>query len=153
MKTKFFFLGIVLLLWGISFTFAQEGQKGAVKEHKGAWAQDLQLTAEQKQTMLEQKARIRKAMAEIKGQLRVKRVELENELEKPDPNAGRLEQLVEEISGLQKRKMMLRIQAALEMKKILTPEQLEKLKQHRMEHRAKRRDRWGFSDEEDDTDF
>jgi len=89
----------------------------------------LQLTAEQKQELRKNRATYRKTIAELDGQLKVKKVELENEMEKPEPDEAKLKQIADEIGDVQGMKISAKIKAELEVeKKILTPQQVETLR-------------------------
>ncbi len=89
----------------------------------------LQVTSDQKKLILHTRAIFRKKIAELDGQLKVKKVELESELEKPEPDAVKLDALTAEIGGLYGQRLNARIKASLELeKKILTPQQADLLK-------------------------
>lgn len=105
---------------------APEGDGG-----KGRFFEDLNLDAGQKEALRRHRAEIKRRMTELKGRLEVKRVEMENELEKPEPDKDRLYRLVDEIAAIQKEKLALRVEAALALKGILTPEQFEKFRAKR----------------------
>ena len=92
-------------------------------------SEKLQLTKEQKQEIRKNRAAYRKTNAELDGQLKVKKVELENEMEKPEPDEAKLKQTADEIGDLQGMKVSAKIKAELVLeKKILTPQQVEMLK-------------------------
>ena len=89
----------------------------------------LQLSKEQKQELRKNRGSYRKTIAELDGKLKVKKVELENEMEKPEPDSDKLNQIAEQIGDLQGLKISEKIKAELEVeKKILTPQQDELLK-------------------------
>src|ERR1017187_10576127 len=89
----------------------------------------LQLTSEQKQALRKNRAAYRKKIAELDGQLKIKKVELENEMEKPDPDPVKLDQIAEQIGDVLGHKVSEKIKAELQVeKKILTPQQVEQLK-------------------------
>lgn len=89
----------------------------------------LDLSDVQKKSLRQHKAAYRKSMAEIQGQLKVKQVELENELDKPEPDQDRLDAIIQKIADLYGQKLGAQVKAKLELeKKILTPQQVELLK-------------------------
>jgi Spy/CpxP family protein refolding chaperone len=89
----------------------------------------LNLTSEQKKALRKNRAAYRKKNAELDGQLKVKKVELESEMEKPDYDEAKLEKIADEIGDLQGTKIKEKIKSELTVeKKILTPQQVEQLK-------------------------
>ena len=89
----------------------------------------LQVTKEQKALLRQNRANYRKKIAVIDGQLKVKKVDLENEIEKPEPDQVRIDQLTSEIGALLAQKYSAQIKAELEIeKKILTAQQVDQLK-------------------------
>ena len=89
----------------------------------------LQLTADQNKRLIQQRAAFRQAMAELDGQLKVKRVELENELDKPTPDKAKLDLLSQEIGELYGKKLAEKVKAKIEFEtNILTPQQVDLLK-------------------------
>ncbi len=89
----------------------------------------LQLTDEQHKLLQQHRAAYRKAIAVLDGQLKVKEVDLENELEKSDPDQDKLDLIVQNIGELQGKRLGVKVKAKLELeKKILTPQQVDLLK-------------------------
>jgi Spy/CpxP family protein refolding chaperone len=89
----------------------------------------MNLTASQRNQIRQLQEEHRKKMAEITGQIKVKKVELESEMEKPQPDQKKLDQINQEVGELMKQRNSEKIKARLELeKKILTPEQVEQLK-------------------------
>jgi Spy/CpxP family protein refolding chaperone len=89
----------------------------------------LQVTKAQKALLRQNRAAYRKQIALIEGQFKVKKVELESEIEKPEPDQEKIDQLTTEIGTLLAKKYSAQIKAELEIeKKILTPQQVEQLK-------------------------
>jgi Spy/CpxP family protein refolding chaperone len=89
----------------------------------------LKLTFEQRKLLHEYRAAHRKKLAEIEGQIRIKKVEMESELEKSEPDQAKLDILAKEIGGLYGKRLSEKINAKMELeKKILTPQQAEQLK-------------------------
>ena len=89
----------------------------------------LQLTDEQKQLLRKSHAAYRKAMAEMDGQLKVLQVELENEMDKPEPDQVKLDTAVQKIAELYGKRLSVKIKAEIDLEhKILNPTQSEQLK-------------------------
>jgi Spy/CpxP family protein refolding chaperone len=89
----------------------------------------LQVSKEQKVLLRQNRANYRKKIAVIEGQFKVKKVDLENEIEKPEPDMVKIDQLTSEIGALLGQKYSAQIKAELEIeKKILTPQQVDQLK-------------------------
>lgn len=89
----------------------------------------LQLTSEQRQAVLKNRHAYRREMAVIEGKIKVKQVELENELEKPEPDQTKLDLIVQEIGVLYGQRLSEKVKAKLELeKKILTSQQMDLLK-------------------------
>lgn len=88
----------------------------------------LGLTADQKKQLRQQRAELRKRLAMIDGEIKVQKVELQNEMEKPERDPKKLEAITQKITELKGQKLNEKIKANLEAEKILTPEQVEKWK-------------------------
>jgi len=89
----------------------------------------LQVTKEQKALLRQNRANYRKKVAVIKGQLQVKKVDLENEIEKPEPDLTKIDQLTSEYGALLAQLYSSKIKANLEIeRKILTPQQVDQMK-------------------------
>ncbi len=89
----------------------------------------LQLTKEQRGLLRQNRAVFRKKAAELEGQIKIKKVDLENELEKPEPDLEKIDLINSEIYSLLGKKNSIQIKAMLEIeKKILTPQQTDQLK-------------------------
>jgi hypothetical protein len=89
----------------------------------------LQLTDDQHKLLQQHRAAYRKSIAVLDGQLKVKEVDLENELEKSDPDQDKLDLIVQNIGELKGQRLGVQVKAKLELeKKILTPQQVDLLK-------------------------
>jgi Spy/CpxP family protein refolding chaperone len=89
----------------------------------------LQLTDDQRKQLRQNRAAYRKAMAVIDGELKINQVDMDNELEKPEPDQAKLDLIVQKIGELYGKKLSEKIKAKLEFeKKILTPQQLDLLR-------------------------
>lgn len=88
----------------------------------------LQITKEQRHLLQQNRAANRKKLVVIKGKINEKRVDLENEIEKAEPDKDRIKQLTAEIGVLLGQKYDILIEAELDVEKILTPQQVDQLK-------------------------
>src|SRR5579859_906754 len=89
----------------------------------------IQATQEQRRLLQKNRAAYRKKVTLIDNQIKLKKVELESELEKPEPDMAKIDQITAEIGTLLGQKYNVQIKAELEVeKKILTPQQVEQLK-------------------------
>ena len=136
LSTLVLFLTLVL---GVAFSWASPPESSTPAPSKAGETQvhltrkemmdKLQVTKEQKVLLRQNRAHYRKKIAVIDGQLKVKKVDLENEVEKPEPDKEKIDQLTAEIGVLLGKKYDAQIEAELEIeKKILTPQQVELLK-------------------------
>lgn len=91
-------------------------------------AQEIDLTSEQKEQIKEQKYQTEHKRIETQNKLRLKELELRHELEKKDTDKAAVEAIVKDLKGLQGTMLEQRVNSILELKKILTPEQFEKLR-------------------------
>lgn len=90
----------------------------------------LQLNSKQMDQLYTLRAHYRKTTAELTGKLQVKQVELENEMEKPEPDPVKVDQITNEIGVLYGQRIALKAKSNIQLEhKILTPDQVEKLKE------------------------
>ena len=89
----------------------------------------LDLSSEQKEKLFAHRAEFRKRMAEIKAKIQLRKVDLENEMEKAKPDAKKVEGLTQEIKDLMKERRTERTKATKELTETLTPEQMKKWKE------------------------
>jgi Spy/CpxP family protein refolding chaperone len=90
-------------------------------------AAELGLTEEQKELLKEQRYQAKYKRIETFNKIRLKELELRHELEKKEINEKTVRTIVDELKKLQGNMIEQRVDAVLSMKKILTPEQFEKL--------------------------
>jgi Spy/CpxP family protein refolding chaperone len=131
---------MTLLFTGASLTLPRAAQaagayraspavrKAALQERHRKVIQKLNLTPDQAKRIHEFRAGYRQRVAEINAKLHVKRVELENEMDKTNPDPERVKALTEEIGKLKAARDLEKLRAKRELDKILTPEQREELK-------------------------
>jgi Spy/CpxP family protein refolding chaperone len=89
--------------------------------------QKLGLTPEQKEQLKEQRFQERYNRIDTRNKIRLKELELRYELEKTEVNRETVSNIVAELKQLQGITLEQRVDSILRMKKILTPEQFEKL--------------------------
>lgn len=118
-------------------SLGKDGARHAKKE--AAIARELKLTAEQDKLLKEAKASHRAGMAELFKAMKAKRQELKTALAKPDATKEQVAPIAAEIKGLQAEMIDRRIDGIFEIKKILTPEQFQKLEE--MKKDCKKEDR------------
>ena len=92
--------------------------------------QELGLSEEQASDFESHMQRFRMETEPIHDSIRIMRTELMSELTKQEPDAGRLDQLAEEIGALEVDLKKKSITHMLEGKKLLTPEQQKKFFSH-----------------------
>ncbi len=102
---------------------------------------ELNLTPEQQQQIKKQRNQQKEKSKALRGELREKRFELKEELEKQDINKGKIYLLVAEIEGLMGDQLEQRVEGVLAMREILTPEQLEKFNEKMKEKLEERKEK------------
>lgn len=89
----------------------------------------LQLTTEQRQAVMKNRHAYRREMVEVENSIKLKQVELENELEKPDSDQTKLDLVCQEIGVLYGQRLQVNVKHKLELeRKILTSQQVDLLK-------------------------
>jgi Spy/CpxP family protein refolding chaperone len=89
----------------------------------------LQLTDVQKKQIRDTRAAYRVSVAKLESQIKLKKVELENELDKPEPDQTKIDLLTEQLGVLYGQRLNVKVKASVELeKKILTPQQADELK-------------------------
>jgi Spy/CpxP family protein refolding chaperone len=105
--------------------------------HRREILEALQLTDNQRQQIQDCRAAYRKKMAELNGQLQVKQVELENEMDQAEPDQDKLADLTQSIGDLLGQRLLERAQAKITIEKqILTPQQADQLKMLQLDSTA-----------------
>lgn len=100
--------------------------------------QALKLTPEQQQKLEDLRYQRRKDGANLRRDMELKRLDLERELDKDTPDVAALDRLLDEQGALRTKMGKARIHQMLDMKKILTPEQWNKVRDRMRERRAER---------------
>jgi Spy/CpxP family protein refolding chaperone len=86
----------------------------------------LELTTEQAQRMETIRANTAKQIAPKQAQIQVKRIEMSELMRQANPNARQVDAKIKEIGDLRNEIQTLRVRGRLEVRSVLTPEQLEK---------------------------
>jgi Spy/CpxP family protein refolding chaperone len=95
---------------------------------------DLNLTKEQKEKIETIRRKIEKENIALRAELKIKKIELKEMLDDSTIKEKEIFKKIEEIGEIEKKILKNRISGILELRKVLTPEQIEKLKEH---HRLK----------------
>jgi len=98
----------------------------------------LKLTPEQQQKLEETSYQHQKEAANLRRDMQLKRLDLQRELDKENPDQAILDKLIDEQAALRAQAGKARVEQMLAVKKILTPEQWAKAKELRQERRAER---------------
>jgi Spy/CpxP family protein refolding chaperone len=89
----------------------------------------LQLTDDQNKKIRETRAAYRISVAKLDNQIKLKKVELENELDKPEPDQSQIDILTGQLGVLYGQRLNVKVKASIELEKqILTPQQADLLK-------------------------
>jgi Spy/CpxP family protein refolding chaperone len=89
----------------------------------------LQLTDIQKKQIRDTRAAYRINVLKLDNQIKLKKVELENELDKPEPDETQIDLLTDQLGVLYGQRLNVKVKASIELeKKILTPQQSDLLK-------------------------
>ena len=136
MKTKFnkriCLIGIAGLLLSVSTVFAQppgpalkdpESMKTRMEARMKAMEQKLNLTEEQQKLLEANRIKHREEAEKFHENLRAAREAMRAELEKPELNMDKINQLHSEEKDLMAKLADYRLEGILEVRKILTPEQ------------------------------
>lgn len=97
----------------------------------------LNLTEEQQEKIEQLRNRIEKENIRLRGEMKIKRIELQEMIESNQVKEKDVFNKIEEIGELQKKILKNKISAILELKKILTKEQLKKIEELQREGRTK----------------
>ncbi len=97
------------------------------------FAKELGLTAEQQVQIKEQRAQQQKESLAARENLKAKNQELKQELEKSVIDEAKVNSLISQITALRDQQLKSHVGSVIAMKKILTPEQQEKMKSKHQE--------------------
>jgi len=126
-------LGIAAAFLLTSPLYAYHGDKECSKSGREdkfeKLSDELGLTAEQESRLKEQREAFKGRQKELMTELRAKRKELGEELNKPKENRARINKIISDIQILTGEKMQNRVDKIIAMKGTLTREQFNKLQQ------------------------
>lgn len=121
------------------------GQRGSQGQGKGKdLMEKLGLTEEQQEALREQREGHREKIRSLMETLRDKKAQLRVELEKEEVDKEKIDSLINEIKPLLGGQIELRVEGALAMKEILTPEQYKKFQEFAKKKRKRGQRRKGF---------
>jgi Spy/CpxP family protein refolding chaperone len=135
-KILVIFFAAILAVWGRAQADpASETAKvkpvetPAVHLNRREIVEKLQLTDAQKKQIRVARAAYRVSVAKLDNQIKLKKVLLENELDKPEPDSVQLDLLTGQLGELYGQRLNVKLKASIELeKKILTPQQADMLK-------------------------
>jgi Spy/CpxP family protein refolding chaperone len=105
--------------------------------------QALNLTPDQQQKLQDMSYQNRKQALDLRHDMELKRLDMQREFDKDNPDVTVLDKLIDEQSALRAKAGKARVQNMLAIKKVLTPEQWTKAKALLKERRAERMGRGG----------
>lgn len=98
---------------------------------------DLNLTADQKKMLDENKAKHREDIKKLFEEMKTDRAAIRQELQKPELDMGKINQINDEMKKVQAQMLDNKLQSVLEVRKILTPEQFQKFMAKIEEHKGR----------------
>lgn len=129
-------LSITVLTAGLALSQPEPGGPGG-KDLPPQLIKKLGLTEEQQEKVQSIRRNAEKEKIKAEADLRIKQIEMEEELEKKSLNEKEVFKLIDAISALQKKLLESRIKTMLALKKVLTPEQQEKMKKFMQQRKEK----------------
>jgi len=107
--------------------------------HNPKVVQALGLTPEQQQKLEDMRYQYRKETVNLKRDMELSRLDLEKEMDKENPDVKVVDRLLDQQGALRNQMSKARVHHLLDAKKVLTPEQWAKARQHMQAMRAKNR--------------
>ena len=127
MKKRVVILGLVaVMVLGVAYAFAQGPGSGPGPGHRPGWGQEKwsSLTPEQQTKFQELRQKLNDETAQLRGTMLTKRLELRSLWTNPKADPKAIVEKEKEFRGLQDQMRDKSLQLKLEVRKILTPEQL-----------------------------
>ena len=127
MKKRVVILGLVaVMVLGVAYAFAQGPGSGPGPGHRPGWGQEKwsSLTPEQQTKFQELRQKLNDETAQLRGTMLTKRLELRSLWTNPKADPKAILEKEKEFRGLQDQMRDKSVQLKLEVRKILTPEQL-----------------------------
>lgn len=109
------------------------------KEKKGGLLEQLQLTPQQQEILMKRRKEQKDARQQMSRQIREKRAALHEEIGKPQSDMTKIEYLTQDIKKLQGQQLDERVDELMELKRVLTPQQYQKLQEKVNEAKSQRR--------------
>lgn len=100
--------------------------------------EQLKLSKEQKETIQDISIDTQKETIQLKADIKIKQLELGEEIKKEKPDKEKIEKLSEELFDLMEKNFKTNILSIIEIKSILSPQQLEQFEKIVQENREKR---------------
>ncbi|MCX6339433.1 MAG: periplasmic heavy metal sensor [Candidatus Aureabacteria bacterium] len=141
-------LGMGALLLSLADAHAQTPcpMRGEGEEHgEGRFQEqlkELNLTPAQTEQIKKQRQANMSAMRELKQALKTKHSELLEELDKQQPDKGKIESVTSELKRLEAQRIDQKVKNILQMKETLTPEQFKKLSSLKEEYGGEKHGPW-----------
>jgi Spy/CpxP family protein refolding chaperone len=129
MKTLHTSVAALAVLCASLTVFSQPSKEGGMREHRGrkGMIEELGLTDEQQIELKKLKLDQEKERLDFVTPMKTIREKVKEELLKPNPSTAKLDGYAKEMGALHEKMCKMRYKHLLEMKKILSPEQVEKL--------------------------
>ena len=133
---------MVMAMLGTTAAYAEGmgpgGHHGQERGEKGEFYKELNLTPEQRDQVKAQKEATKAQKQELREAMKAKRAELKAELAKKDLDRARVNVITTEMKAITAKLVDMRVESIIALKKILTPEQFQKMQDKMGQHREKR---------------
>ncbi len=124
----------IALATGVSLSSSQPMMKERMmkerREHRREMMEDLQLNNEQQAQMQKLHLQLEKKQAGIESEIKLRRLDLKEELIGANPDQAKIEKNIKAINDLQLQMKLTMVDHVFKAKAMLTPEQQKKFKQH-----------------------
>ncbi|MEO0142677.1 MAG: periplasmic heavy metal sensor [candidate division WOR-3 bacterium] len=131
MKAKVLLLSLFLILMGLSYGQPPEMEENPPED----FLQKLNLSPEQRTKIEDIKTETRKIVIPLRSQIELSEIELQQEFKKEKPDRDKIMKTAKKIHELKWQIEEANIDERLKIHSILTPEQIEKLKNERFLNR------------------
>lgn len=125
---------IAAMLFSLSGAYAYEGGDTPKNEarrdaHFKKMTEELKLTSEQQEQLTKDREEFFSKSKDVREKMKAVRTDLKAELDKPSIDKARVDSLVAEMKNLVGTQIQIRVDKVIAMKKVLTPEQYQKMKE------------------------
>ncbi len=117
----------VSLLFSSALASAQPGRPGP-PWMRPEFVEKLELTDKQRDQVKDLFSGLEKKRIQLRADLQLKKLELREAMDSPDPDEGKVRKLAREMGSIRTNIHLTRIDQKLGLRKILTPEQLKQLR-------------------------